>query len=329
MTYWYPGVRETVSIIREFFPETSIILGGIYATLCHAHATRHSGADLVFKGTAEQNFLDRVAEFTGFEIKPRVDFHDLDTYPYPAFDLQHRINYVPLLTSRGCPFSCTYCASHLLNPKIMRRRPSMVVKEIAFWHQAHDIHDFVFYDDALLVDAETHAIPLFEGILRAGLKVRFHTPNAIHIRGITPKTADLMRRAGFKTIRLGLETAASENRDEMDVKVTSEEFKRAATELRKAGFKRDQVGAYLLVGLPGQAVEAIAESISMVKKNRITPVLAYYSPIPHTRMWDKAIAASRYDLASDPIYSNNAVLPCQSDAFTWETISYLKTLAAA
>jgi radical SAM superfamily enzyme YgiQ (UPF0313 family) len=329
MTYWYRGVQDTIRIIKTLYPDVSLLLGGIYATLCHRHAIEHSGADRVVKGAGEHCLLDLVGEYTGFTVNPRFDPDDLDTHPYPAFDLQSKINYVPLLTSRGCPFSCTYCASHILNPKRMHRNPLLVVKEIEFWHKRHGVYDFIFYDDALLVDAEQHAIPLLEKILQACLNVRFHTPNAVHIRGITPKTARLMWQTGFKTIRLGLETATFDSRSELDAKVNAQDFKQAVTNLRNAGFKKNQIGAYLLVGLPGQTLDSITDSIQIVKQNRITPILAYYSPIPHTAIWEKAVASSRYDLETDPIYTNNAIWPCRSENFSWQTISHLKHLAAA
>ncbi len=329
MTYWYRGVQETIKTVKTLYPQVTLLLGGVYATLCHRHAIEHSGADRVIKGAGEYCLLDLVSQFTGFAVKPRFDPDDPDTYPYPAFDLQHKTNYVPLLTSRGCPFSCSYCASHILNPKRMLRNPMRVVQEIKFWHKRHAVDDFIFYDDALLIDAERHAIPLLEKILQAGLKVRFHTPNAVHIRAITPKAARLMWQAGFKTIRLGLETANFENRNELDAKVNAQDFKQAVVNLRDAGFKKNQIGAYLLVGLPDQTMDSITDSIKIVKQNRITPVLAYYSPIPQTAIWDRAVASSRYDLATDPIYTNNAVLPCRSETFSWDTLSYLKNLAAA
>jgi hypothetical protein len=46
-------------------------------------------------------------------------------------------------------------------------------------------------------------------------------------------------------------------------------------------------------------------------------------------LWPAAVAASRYDLASDPIFTNNAIFPCRKESFSWETITRLKTLAAA
>jgi hypothetical protein len=327
MTYWYPGVQETIAVVREIFPEVTIVLGGIYATLCREHARSHSGADRIETGAGEEYILERVGEHTGYLVSLKCNPSDLDTYPYPAFDLQRKISYVPLLTSKGCPFTCQYCASHFLNPKRMMRSPESVIDEVKYWYEKYKVEDFIFYDDALLVDAEAHAIPIFEGIINSGLSIRFHTPNAVHIRGISKQTAQLMFRTGFKTLRLGLETAAFDARQELDKKVTAEEFKQAVRWLRDAGFDRNMIGAYLLAGLPGQNMASIESSINVVRQNNVTPVLAYYTPIPHTVLWPSAVASSRYDLESDPVFTNNAILPCQQEPFSWETLSRLKHLA--
>jgi radical SAM superfamily enzyme YgiQ (UPF0313 family) len=136
-----------------------------------------------------------------------------------------------------------------------------------------------------------------------------------------------MFRAGFKTLRLGLETAAFDKRAELDEKVTAEEFKRAVSCLRAAGFQKDMIGAYLLAGLPGQDTASIEDSINIVRENNVTPVPAWYTPIPHTVLWPDAVASSRYDLESDPVFSNNAILPCQKKPFSWKILTRLKHLA--
>ena len=137
-----------------------------------------------------------------------------------------------------------------------------------------------------------------------------------------------MQRAGFETIRLGLETARSDNRPERNSKVSMEEFHQAIASLKAAGFQKYQIGVYLLVGLPGQSSEESIASIRTVKNNGVRPVLAHYTPIPHTALWPSAVAASRYDLESDPIFTNNAVFPCQKDSFSWESVAELKKHAA-
>ena len=329
MTYWYPGIQETINIIRSVWPQTPIVLGGIYARLCPDHAQRHSGADHVAITPAEKSLLSIVDRFTGCSVTPAFDPGNLDTFPYPALDLQSQIGYVPLLTSRGCPFNCAYCASRVLEPHRLLRSPASVVEEIKFWYATYAQRDFVLYDDAFLVNAEQHAIPVLEEIINANLTVRFHTPNAVHIRGITEQTASLMHKAGFITLRLGLETVEFDHRREIDKKVSEEEFKRAVGCLKKAGFKKKQVGAYLLAGLPDQELAAIEHSINTVKQLGITPVLAHYTPIPRTALWPRAVAASRYDLESDPIFTNNAIIPCRREPFAWDIVTRLKELAVA
>ncbi len=327
MTYWYGGVRETIEHVRKVFPGVPVVAGGIYATLCPVHAEATLGADRVETGPGEEKVLRLVSEFTGFSPSLKFDPSDLSTYPYPALDLQRKIPFAPLATSRGCPFACAYCAGKILQPNFVKRPPEQVVDEIEHWRRKFGVVNFAFYDDALLMDAENHASIIFEGIVKRKIDARFHTPNALHIREITKKQAALMRRAGFETIRLGLETADFKHRKDLDRKVTEEQFRIAVANLLEAGFERKQIGAYLLTGLPDQTTESVEASIEVVKKAGITPVPAHYTPIPGTRLWKKAVESSRFDLESDPVFTNNAVFPCQREEFSRETPSRLKRLA--
>jgi radical SAM superfamily enzyme YgiQ (UPF0313 family) len=65
--------------------------------------------------------------------------------------------------------------------------------------------------------------------------------------------------------------------------------------LQNAGFHPLQIGAYIMMGLPGQSVDAVAETIHHADRCGSIPYLSEYSPIPHTRLWEKAVAASPYD----------------------------------
>jgi len=327
MTYWYPGVFETIRIVRETYPSAPIVLGGIYASLCHDHALKYSGADKVISEDGEKVILELVKEYTGFSNNIKFDSGQLDSYPYPAFDLESKIAFIPVLSSKGCPFSCAYCASRYLNRQRMLRSPESLIDEIAYWHKKYKVIDFAIYDDAFLVDAKSHATPILEGIIEAGINVRFHTPNALHIREISENTATLMFKAGFKTVRLGLETTLFDN-NRLDNKVSEFEFEQALLCLKKVGFSKKQICAYLLAGLPDQDERYVIESIKKVIESGITAIPVYYSPIPHTVLWEKAVHCSRYDLNSDPIFTNNSILPCRKEGFSWEIISFLKKLAA-
>jgi radical SAM superfamily enzyme YgiQ (UPF0313 family) len=80
------------------------------------------------------------------------DIDDLDSYPYPAFDLISHPDHVPIMTSKGCPYHCSYCASSIIYTRFRRRDPIRVADEISYWHTHLGIRDCSFYDDALLVN---------------------------------------------------------------------------------------------------------------------------------------------------------------------------------
>jgi hypothetical protein len=102
--------------------------------------------------------------------------------------------------------------------------------------------------------------------------------------------------------------------DDLDKKVSQGEFERAVLNLKKAGFKGKDMGVYILIGLPGQTVDSVRESIEFVGKMGARPYLAEYSPLPHTPMWKDALSHSGYDLASEPLFHNNSLLPCWDES---------------
>ncbi|WP_051184432.1 B12-binding domain-containing radical SAM protein [Desulfatiglans anilini] len=307
MTYWYPGVQAAIAAARAVHPEAPVILGGIYARLCRRHAAATSGADHVVYEDDPQALI-ALLTCLGLPPPPAAG-RKQPLHPYPAFDLLHGLDYICLLASRGCPYRCRYCAGPFLNPHTARREAQDVVDEIRYWRHEMGVADMAFYDDALLAGPGDSIRGLLEGIAREAPDVRFHTPNALHVREISRGTALLMRQAGFRTIRLGLESADFSDR-RMDEKVRQGEFERAVENLLHAGFQGTEIGAYLLAGLPGQSAEAVHAALSLVEKAGVMPFISEYSPIPHTALWEAARAASAYDLAGEPLFHNNTLLPC-------------------
>jgi radical SAM superfamily enzyme YgiQ (UPF0313 family) len=328
MTYWYPGVAAAIRLARERFPETPVILGGIYATLCPEHAQKHSGAHRVVAGPGEAAILGILEEATGLAPPgPSLpDQDDLDSRPYPALDLLDRPSFIPILTSRGCPLDCTYCASRQLQPVYRRRRPLAAAAELIYWQDRWGLADAAFYDDALLLAAEDHLLVILEELAGRGRTFRFHTPNGLHARCITREVAGWLKRANFATLRLGVETTAL-GEARLDAKLQAGELEAALAHLKEAGFAPAEMGVYLLIGLPDQEEAAAAASILRVKELGATPILAQYSPIPGTALWPRAQATSRFDLTADPLFHNNSLFPCWPE-FSWERYTRLKRLAA-
>jgi radical SAM superfamily enzyme YgiQ (UPF0313 family) len=326
MTYWYPGVQESIRLVKEHYPDVSVVLGGIYATLCREHAISNSGADHVLSGPGETQILKLLEKLTGHSSEKPSHNVELDTLPWPAFDLLPQLDYICTLTSRGCPFRCPYCASAQLYPQFVRRDPIEVVDELEYWHEVHSIVNVAFYDDALLLDASKHILTLLAEVRRRELPLQFHTPNGLHISGLSAEVCEGLFLAGFKTLRLGLETGDDERQQQLGAKVKPGAFSSAMANLTKAGFQPEQIGVYLLCGLPGQDPNEVAHSIRMVLDHGARPHLAEYSAIPGTPLWSEALRCSPFDLSNEPLYHNNSLLPCRSDGFGLEELQWLKQL---
>jgi len=301
MTYWYPGVVEAIRRVRSWFGAVPVAVGGVYATLCPDHARQHTGADRVITGPGVAAALQFAGEVTGHDAGPDRDAGP-HSWPPPAHELVSR-PYAGLVTSWGCPYRCTYCASHRLQPNFVRRSPSAVVGEIAACTR-RGIRDFSFYDDALLVDAGRHLGPVLEGVLARGLSLRFHTPNGLHAGEISAGLATLMRRAGFATIRLSLETVDAARQRATGDKITTGAFTQAVEYLQVAGFDAQALGAYILAGLPGQPLSEVENTVRFVHQLGMQAKLALFSPIPGTPDGDAALPAG-----ADPLMHNNTVYP--------------------
>jgi radical SAM superfamily enzyme YgiQ (UPF0313 family) len=320
MTYWYPGLFVILDYIIQNYPEIPIYIGGIYVKLCFEHLKYEiekfykDFPIYIFKGSAEE-FLEIIKKSFPPSKEPYLN-------DYPIFDMQTSIPYVIIMTSYGCPFNCPYCASKKLYLQFKQKNPEEVFEEILFWHKNYGVVDFAFYDDALLLNFNSHLALILEKILSYRLNLRFHTPNAVHARFINEEVAKSLKKAGFKTIRIGLERI--ENR--FDNKVSIEEFLQAISYLKSAGFKERELGAYLLYGIPGENFEEVKKSLLFLEKYRVPPHLAEFSPIPGTPFFEIAKQYSRYPLEEDPIFHNNTVFPALKKP-NWEEIEKLKALA--
>ena len=313
MTYWYPGAADAVAMIRKLWPDVPVVLGGIYASLCPGHA-QGLGADLVLGGRFEDPAVWNVLwEMLG---RPVPDLPAgaglelaLDLYAAPDFSI--------ILGSRGCPFRCDYCASHSLYPGFRQADAQRLIGSVRAEYE-RGVRDFAFYDDALLVSPETWLWPLLDWL--EGKGARLHTPNAMHVRYLTPEVCHRLKRAGLHTVRLGLETEDFEHR--LDVKLSRAEWDAGVAALREAGFGSQEVGAYILFGLPGQDWAGVERSIAMARTSGIRPELAYFTPIPTSPLFERACQASSFPVQSEPLCQNNSIWPCVEGGYSWAQMIY-------
>ncbi len=292
MTYWYPGVFEAIKIMRQRFPNVKIVLGGIYATLCAKHAREKSGADIIFTGAIEEHIPELIAAMELPDREAACEFSYAPDYsPYS------RMHYGVIITSRGCPFDCTYCATRILCRGFSSAPVEGVIEQIRVIQKK--TKNIAFFDDALLYNKSFPE--LLKKIIEKNYDLNLHASNGLHCRYITQDIAGLMSKANFQTIYLSLETTNPAVQQQTGGKVTTEEFMNSFRILTRAGFVPAQIHTYVLYGMPHQGHEEVIDSIKLCHDLGVNPHLCEFSPIPYTVEYEK----TGFDENTDPLYHNN------------------------
>ena len=267
MTYWYPGVREVIEDLRTYAPRTKIVLGGVYATICHKHA-QSLGADFVVGGLN----LDPLWRWMNLE-PDAAGLPFWEGYPGSASGT--------LKLADGCPFRCTYCSVPRVYPKFEARELDRSMRELEFLI-SRGIDNIVFYDDALLFRVKEILLPFLERARQLNARINFHTPNALNARFITPEIAGRMVQGGFKTFYLGFESSAFKWQKSTGGKVYSHEFTRAVESLCASGARRENITAYLIAAHPHDDGQQLEDSMRFVNGHGVRVMLSEFSPIPGT-----------------------------------------------
>jgi len=317
MTYWKIGVEEVINILKKIYPSASIIIGGIYATFCDYDA-KNLPVDLIYRGKNVLNFLKIFNSKFNQNIK-------LPEKLGICWDVYKKLDYLVVKTSYGCPLSCWYCGINEIEPEYKKREIEEVCDEITENIEKFKISDIAFYDDALFFDFYNHLYKILKKIKKFK-NLRFHTPNGVHPRYIDKSVAYILKEMNFKTIRLSLETISKEREKESAYKVNFKDFEKAIFYLNDVGFSKEEIGVYILCGLPGQSPEEVINTIKILKNYPCKIKIAEYSPIPKTK--DFEISKNLYpNLPLDnPLFQNNSIYPLWNFENKWEIINEIKKM---
>jgi len=289
MTYWYPGVHLAIRLLRERFDKTPILLGGIYATICHKHACSTSNADIIWKGS----YVDK-------EYFCKSGF-------YPAYDLLLDKEILPIQLTAGCPFRCTYCASRMFNRKFEMKDPVSLFEEVMYYNREFGTKAFVFYDDALTYKNSEGIKRFLRLVIASGMQFTFHTPNGLHARFIDEELAELFKKANFKDLRVSLETSNEGIQQFTGGKVNNNDLKLALRNLKEAGFAKKDIGVYILMGASYIDMENTMDDIIFINSLGAKAILASYSPIPGTLDYKILVKNKIIGQNIDPLWHNKTI----------------------
>jgi hypothetical protein len=324
MTYWYPGVSEIGAAARETLPGVPLVAGGIYATLLPEHCGAALGTGHVVRGPVDgPTGLGPVLELLGL---PRPSAR---VPGFPSVELRaasgRLCDAAAVRLNEGCPYRCAYCASRRLSPAFTRGQADGLSAHVRELHARYGMNTFAFYDDALLHEPERALVPFLEGVLRefGPRRLSFYLPNAVHMALLEPGILRLMHRAGFREIRLGLESVEPDFHDAADRKLDPADLARTVEIVRAAGFRGPEITAYIMLGLPGQPVSQVHTTLNRIGALGIGVSVSEYSPVPGSPLFAQAEELSGLDLR-EPLLHNNSVFATLAGFVTTDELRRIK-----
>ena len=242
-------------------------------------------------------WLDQQLSAPGHPVAARTprrpDIQNLDELPFPAWDLvdipryrqtwldRHGYYAMNMVTTRGCPFHCNWCAKPIWGQRYNVRSPENVIAEIKWLQQAYQPDYLWFVDD--IFGLKPGWLPGFAALVeKEGLKIPFKCLSRVDLL-LRPGEVDAFRRAGVEIIWVGAESGAQKILDAMDKGTRLEQIYQAARRLHAAGI---WVGFFLQFGYPGETRQDIEKTLQMVRQCQPDDIgMSVSYPLPGTRFY--------------------------------------------
>jgi radical SAM superfamily enzyme YgiQ (UPF0313 family) len=297
-----------------------VIFGGPHVTFMAEEALDH--ADFVIRGEGETALIEFVDAWEGDKDysaisglsyrhdgqcrhNPVRPFRDkLDTIPFPDFSLlrsdrkrHHSVRTIPVLTSRGCPFDCSFCSVTGMFGKAYRFRSTENI--LAELRRYDDRRNFIFFYDDNFAANRKRTKELLEGMIREKFKFVWTT----QVRADVARDAELirlMKKARCHTVYIGFESVNARSLQEMKKSQTVEEIARAARVFRK---NRINIHGMFVIGFDQDDWASVKDTVKFAKKARLnSSQFLILTPLPGSEFFNKIEAENRIQFRDWALY---------------------------
>jgi anaerobic magnesium-protoporphyrin IX monomethyl ester cyclase len=234
---------------------------------------------------------------------PRDRTTDLDELAPPDRALlMHRAAYSSedmglVMTSRGCPFACTFCATD--TRQVRYRSIEHILGEIRHVKAAYGTTQFSFKDDSFTVN-KNRVAEFCDTVTREGLHIGWECNTRVDL--VNEPMLRQMKQAGCNSVKVGIESGSRAVLERMNKGITTDQARRAARLLRKVGLFWT---GYFLIGTPGETTEDIYRTLDLMYEIRPDfASIGIYEPFPGTAMFEEGIRRGlvRADMAFEDFY---------------------------
>jgi radical SAM superfamily enzyme YgiQ (UPF0313 family) len=316
-------LHQSAQIAKTIRPGVPVIAGGPYASSDPQRLLADRNIDVAAIGEGEETLLDlaRHIEDEGWPFvkpaglaairgvayrdedgavhrsPPRPPIEDLDSLPQPAWDT---INlrwfwtrrsmssagvrpYLPVFTSRGCPYGCSYC--HNLFGRAFRARSAAgVVEEIEALRRTYGVNDFEFHDDCINLDRRRFEA-ILTGLLDRGFHPKLHFPNGVRTDLLDEAQIRLLRQAGAGEISVAVETASPRLQKLTHHNLDLEKVRR---NIELMADLRIFTRGYFMLGYPTETEEELRATINFAVSSRLHLATFFIvNPFPGTPIYEQ------------------------------------------
>jgi len=321
-------VRALAGIVRRSLPDAAVVVGGPHPSALDDGGLSELGpeVDFAFRGEAEPGLPGLVAAlaagdrsarrlsripglvYRGPDNRVRANAPrraDLNRLPLPRWDLVQPERYppspnaafferwpcAPIVTSRGCPYDCAFCAASTVAGRKVRYRPlDSVLDEIALL-RSRGVREIHLEDDNFTFDRD-YALGFTEAVARRFPGLSWACPNGARLQSLDDELLALMRRGGCHSIGLGIESGSQRILERIGKGQSLEEVRQAVHRVHRAGI--GAVGFFIL-GLPGETRDDVEATIRLALELPLRRAnFMLFSPFPGTRLWTE-LGESRAD----------------------------------
>lgn len=296
----------TAEIAKQIDPGIKVVIGGIHASALPEQTISNKNVDILVYGEGELTMLDLVQGKKLDEIKGifyKIDSQivknalrdlvkDIDIFPYPLYEdlpihrygTDHFGTILGIVSSRGCPYQCTYCAANTIHKRQYRKRSiENIMDEIEKLKNKFGAKSFSFYDDTFTLN-EKRTIAICEALMKKNLGLEWNC--AARADNLTKPLLKIIKRAGCTTIQIGVESGDNDILRLAKRRETVEDAIQAITWAKEVGM---EVVGLFMIGLPYETKETIKKTIDLAKKLNVD--YAQFSllvPLPGSELWDMA-----------------------------------------
>ncbi len=317
MTLMACDAYEVAKAVKQINHNIIVVIGGPHATALHDEALKTGNIDIAVLGEGEYSMLEickdiekrknKLNRISGIVFKSngniiktdiRPKFDELDSIPLPAYHLLPDFKYynppphwgkkgrfASIITSRGCPYDCSFCSvTRSWGRKYRYRSAESVITEIEYLNKDYGV-SFLSFRDSIATLHKRRLIEICRGIIDRKLKIKWNCnarTNEVDLELLT-----WMKKAGCKSIFYGIESGNEQILSQFKG-LKKDDIRQAINITDKVGIKPH---GFFMFGLPGETKETMRETIDFAKNLKLhTAGFTTVTPFPGTGLWDYSLS---------------------------------------